>query len=322
MKLATYDDGSRDGQLVVVSRDLGLAHYATGIANTLQQVLDDWNFLSPQLQDVYTQLNGGRARHAFAFNPQLCKAPLARSYQWAHAYTGASVTSGMDVSHGAGDDLLGPCSDLQLPLGCNHADMDASVAVITGDIRMGSTIEQALSGIRLLMLSNAACWRAPGAESIDAKHHGADTVQARLAPAFSPVACTPDALGDAWQAGRLHLTLQAMLNGRKLGLCDAASAMPANFGELLARLAKARNIRCGAIVSAGLATHPDRHIEHTQGYTSIANKRAAQVLESGSATTDYLQDGDKLVIDMKGKDGASIFGAIHQTVFMQPGITA
>jgi fumarylacetoacetate (FAA) hydrolase len=217
---------------------------------------------------------------------------------------------------------LGACSDLHLPFGCNHADMDAAIAVITGDIRMGSTIEQALSGIRLLMLSNAACWRLPCAEPTDVKQHGVDTVQARLAPAFSPVACTIDELGDAWKAGRLHLTLQTMLNGRKLGLCDVASAMPANFGELLARLAKARNIRCGAILSAGLATNPERHTEHTQGHTSIAHKRAAQVIESGTATTDYLQDGDKLVIDMKGKDGASIFGAIHQTVFMPTGISA
>lgn len=318
MKLATYDDGSRDGQLVVVSRDLHLAHYASGIANTLQQVLDDWNFLSPQLQDIYTQLNSGRTRHAFAFNPQQCLAPLPRTYQWAHATYGQS---GVDTSHSAGDDLLGACKDLRLPHDCNTADIDAAVAVITGDIRMGSTIEQALSSIRLVTLTNAACWRHPTTEPAEGDHHNMDKVKARLAPAFSPVACTPDILGTAWQGGRLHLTLQALVNSRKLGLCDAGANMPCSFGELLARLSKARHIRSGAILSAGLNTpQPDHKEQHQQGYTSIARKRAAQVVQSGIASTDYLKDGDKLTIDMKGKDGMSLFGAINQTVcrFLAP----
>ncbi len=170
MKLATYKDGSRDGQLVVVSSDLASAHYATGIANTLQQVLDDWNFMSPQLQDLSSALNAGRARHAFPFEPARCMAPLPRAYQWADGSAfinhvelvrkarGAEVPASFYTDplmyQGGSDDLLGPCDDAAFASEDFGIDFEAEIAVITADVAMGATPAQALDGIRLVLLAN------------------------------------------------------------------------------------------------------------------------------------------------------------------------
>ena len=171
MKLATLKDGSRDGQLVVVSRDLGSAHYATGIAHRLQQVLDDWGYLSPQLQDLYDSLNAGRARHAFPFDPQHCLAPLPRAYQClqASAYphhaqlaqeAGAASVQGASTQEPlleqlASDALQGPCEDIVVESAAMDIDAAAALAVVTGDVARASTAEQALEGVRLLMLASA-----------------------------------------------------------------------------------------------------------------------------------------------------------------------
>ncbi|MDQ6881760.1 MAG: fumarylacetoacetate hydrolase family protein, partial [Pseudomonadota bacterium] len=170
MKLATYRDGSRDGQLVVVSRDLGTAHYATGIAQKLQQVLDDWSFLSPQLQDLYDALNSGRARHSFPFDPVQCMAPLPRAYQWADGSAFINhvelVRAARDsevprtfyddplMYQGGSDDFLGPRDDVPVPSEEYGIDFEAEVAVITADVPMLATPEQALDGIRLVMIAN------------------------------------------------------------------------------------------------------------------------------------------------------------------------
>jgi fumarylacetoacetate (FAA) hydrolase len=155
MKLATYKDGSRDGQLVVVSRDLSTAHYATGMASTLQQVLDDWGFISPQLQDLYDTLNQGKARHAFPFDAKQCMAPLPRAYQWAD---GSAYINHVELVRlarnstvpdnyyteplmyqGGSDDFIGPCDDARFPDEAYGIDFEAEVAVITGDVAMQST---------------------------------------------------------------------------------------------------------------------------------------------------------------------------------------
>ena len=170
MKLATYKDGSRDGQLVVVSRDLATAHYATGIASRLQQVLDDWGFIAPQLQDLYETLNNGKARHAFPFDPALCMAPLPRAHQWADgsAYMNhvelvrASRHSDVPENYytdplmyqGGSDDFLGPCDDVICPSEDFGIDFEAEINVITGDVPMAAAPDEALEGVRLLMLAN------------------------------------------------------------------------------------------------------------------------------------------------------------------------
>jgi len=323
MKLATYKDGSRDGQLVVVSRDLATAHYATGIATRLQQVLDDWNFLSPQLEDLYTTLNHGKARHAFAFDPAMCMAPLPRACQWADgsAYLnhvelvrkarGAEMPESFFgdplMYQGGSDDFLGPCDDAPFLNADWGIDFEAEVAVVTGDVPMGATPAQGLEGIRLLMLVNDWTLRnlVPGELA-----KGFGFFQSKPATAFSPVAVTPDELGDAWQKGRVHLTLQSTWNGRKVGLTEAGPEMSFHFGQLIAHIAKTRNVRAGSIVGSGTVSNKD----WSKGYSCIAEKRAIETIEQGEPKTAFMQFGDTIRIEMKGKDGLSLFGAIEQAV--------
>ena len=323
MKLATYRDGSRDGQLVVVSRDLASAHYAAGIATRLQAVLDDWNFLAPQLQDLYETLNGGKARHAVAFEPQRCMAPLPRAYQWADgsAYVNhvELVRKARDAEmpesfrtdplmyQGGSDDLLGPTEAIVCGSEDWGLDFEAEVAVVTGDVPMGATPEAALESVRLLMLANDVSLR----QLIPAElAKGFGFLQSKPATAFSPVAVTPDVLGEAWQGGRVHLTLQTAWNERTVGLCEAGPEMTFHFGQLIAHLARTRRVRAGSIVGSGTVSNKD----WTRGYSCIAEKRAIETIESGSASTPFLRVGDTVRIEMKGRDGQSLFGAIEQSV--------
>jgi len=328
MKLATYKDGSRDGQLVVVSRDLSTAHYATGMAGTLQQALDDWNFVAPQLEDLSATLNHGRARHAFAFDPKHCAAPLPRAYQWADgsAYINhvelvrRSRESAVPESfyhdplmyQGGSDDFLGPCDAIVCRTEDHGIDFEAEVAVVTGDVPMASTPEQALEGIRLLMLANDVSLRRLIPDEL-AKGFG--FFQGKPATAFSPVAVTPDELGEAWHDGRVHLVMQSTWNGRKVGMCEAGPEMTFHFGQLIAHICKTRNVRAGSIVGSGTVSNKD----WANGYSCIAERRAIETIEDGKASTDFMKFGDTIRIEMKGLDGQSVFGAIDQTVVpLQP----
>jgi fumarylacetoacetate (FAA) hydrolase len=273
MKLATYQDGSRDGQLVVVSRDLASAHYASGIASRLQQVLDDWNFLSPQLEDLSTTLNHGRARHAFAFEPALCMAPLPRAFQWVEARADLNDAARLHLAHGASDDFHGPrdavvCADA-------GADVAAGLAVVTSDVARGTTPTAALETVRFVMLAHSVHLR----RAADGPQGDTDT---RVATAFGPVAVTPDELGTAWQGGRVHLAIETACNGKRLAVVDASAGMAWHFGQLIARLCKSRRLRAGGIVGSG------------------ALGRSEAVL------------GDLLRVDLRGADGLSVFGSIEQ----------
>ena len=331
MKLATLRDGSRDGQLVVVSRDLALAHYATGIAERLQQVLDDWGFMSPQLEDLYDQLNSGRARHAFPFDPAQCMAPLPRAYQWADgsAYLnhvelvrkarGAEVPESFYADplmyQGGSDDLQGARDPIVVASEAFGIDFEAEIAVVTGDVRMGASPEQALDGIRLVMLANDVSLR----HLIPAElAKGFGFFQSKPATAFGPVAVTPDELGDAWRNGRLHLVLQSTWNGRKVGQCDAGEDMTFHFGQLVAHIAKTRNVRAGSIVGSGTVSNQgvekDGRMEWPKGYSCIAEKRCIETIQDGKPTTEFMKFGDTIRIEMKGLDGKSVFGAIEQEV--------
>lgn len=231
MKLATYRDGSRDGQLVVVSSDLAQAHYATSIATRLQAVLDDWNFLSPQLQDLYATLNQGKARHAFAFEPRRCLAPLPRAYRW--------VRGGERLVHGGGDAFAGATDTLRLAAPAQADAWQPAIVAATGDLVADALPEQALESVRLLML--AAWWppQDPAADSDDA-----------LPPVFGPVAVTPDELGPAWTGSTLKLALH--------GAAADPTPLPA-FGAPIARLARARALRAGTLLGLALgnATAPE-----------------------------------------------------------------
>jgi fumarylacetoacetate (FAA) hydrolase len=331
MKLATYKDGSRDGQLVVVSRDLTSAHYATGVADRLQQVLDDWNFMSPQLQDLYDALNQGKGRHGFAFDTRQCMAPLPRAYQWADgsAYLNhvELVRAARDAKvpesfyqdplmyQGGSDDFLGPCDDVICPSEDFGIDFEAEIAVITDDVPMGSSPERALDAIRLVMLANDVSLRnlVPGELA-----KGFGFLQSKPATAFSPVAVTPDELGEAWVKGRLNLVLQSTWNGRKVGMCDAGPDMTFHFGQLVAHLSRTRHVRAGSIVGSGTVSNQGvengGRMEWPKGYSCIAEKRAIETILDGKPSTGFMRYGDTIRIEMKGRDGQSVFGAIDQVI--------
>lgn len=320
MKLATYKDGSRDGQLVVVSRDLSQAHYATHIANRLQSVLDDWNYLSPQLQDIYDNLNAGRARHAFPFDAAQCMAPLPRAFQCVSAAAWPSYGKLLQQALGAeaeepsttvlqqctGDALLGAQDPLRLAVEAMGLDFSAGIAVVTGDIPQDCPSDKALDGIRLLMLCNSATLR------------HLDVPQSQAAIAFSPVAITPDELGEAWARGRVNLSVQCSWNGRKVGMGEAGADMGQHFGQLIATLAKTRALRAGSIVAAGPISNAGvekrGQWSWPKGYHSIAEKRAMEMVQDGQSATEYMKHGDTIRIEMKNAAGHSVFGTIEQEV--------
>jgi fumarylacetoacetate (FAA) hydrolase len=323
MKLASLKDGSRDGQLVVVSRDLTLAHHAAGIAPRLQAVLDDWNFLAPQLNDLYQTLNEGRARHAFPFDPRVAMAPLPRAYQWADgsAYVnhvelvrkarGAEMPESFWkdplMYQGASDELLGPHDDIVCPSEEFGIDFEAEIAVITGDVPMGTRRGEAEEHIRLLMLVNDVSLR----NLIPAElAKGFGFFQSKPATGCSPVAVTPDELAEAWQDGKVHLPLVVHWNQVKVGEPNAGDDMTFNFPQLIAHATKTRNVRAGSIIGSGTVSNLDRG----RGYCCIAEKRSLEMIEAGAATTPFMKYGDAVRIEMFDEQGRSIFGAIEQRV--------
>ena len=287
MKLATYKDGSRDGQLVVVARDLRTAHYATGTAHTLQQVLDDWDFIAPQLQDLYLRLNQGRARHAFAFEPARCLAPLPRAFQWLVAAAGPGRGGLPQLRQGSGDAFAGPHDDLMLHDEALAPHAIAALAVISGDLPAQARPDQALEAIRLLLLANDWCLRGlepgvPGAEP---------PPQAWPATAFGPLAVTPDELGPAWQRGRLEAVVELDRNGQRSGRCDAGAAAW-HFGQLLSQACRTRSLRAGTVLGAALgAITPESGVQEAA-----------------------LRWGDRVRIEIRGRDGQSLLGAIDQVL--------
>ena len=331
MKLATYKDGSRDGQLVVVSRDLSTAHYATGIANKMQQVLDDWGFIAPQLVDLYETLNLGKARHAFPFDPAMCMAPLPRAYQWAdgssyvnhvelvRAARGAEVPESFYkdplMYQGGSDDFMGAQDDVVCASEDFGIDFEAEIAVITADVPMNSTPDEALEGIRLVMLANDVSLRNLIANEL-AKGFG--FLQSKPATAFSPVAVTLDELGDAWDNGRLNLTVQSTWNGRKVGMCEAGPEMTFHFGQLISHICKTRNVRAGSVVGSGTVSNQGIEVkgkkEWPKGYSCIAEKRVIETILDGQPSTEFMKYGDTIRIEAKGADGQSVFGAIDQKI--------
>jgi len=323
MKLATLKDGSRDGQLAVVARDLSCAHHASGIAGTMQRLLDDWNFLSPQLEDLYATLNDGKARHAFAFDPRQCMAPLPRAYQWVDgsAYLdhvervrrarGAEMPASFHddplMYQGGSDDFLGATDDAVFASADWGIDFESELAVVTGDIAIGTSPDGALEGVRLLMLVNDWSLR----ELIPAElAKGFGFLQGKPATAFGPVAVTPDELGKAWQGGRVHLALESRWNGRRVGLTEAGPEMSFHFGRLIAHVAKTRRLRAGSIVGSGTVSNRDG----SHGVSCIAELRAIETLQGGAPSTPFMQFGDTIRIEMLGRDGLSVFGAIDQRV--------
>ncbi|MYM89775.1 fumarylacetoacetate hydrolase [Rugamonas sp. FT82W] len=323
MKLATLRDGTRDGQLMVVSRDLKTVQLADGVARTLQRALDDWTFIAPQLDAIYQDLNQGRARRSFDFEPANCMAPLPRAFQWADgsAYVnhvelvrkarGAELPPSFWedplMYQGGSDDFLGPTDDIELFREEWGIDFEAEVAVITDDVPMGVTPDQAHQRIRLLMLVNDVSLRNLIPDEL-AKGFG--FVQSKPATSFSPVAVTLDELDDAWKGGKVHLPLLSTWNGKLVGKPQAGVDMVFNFPQLIAHLAKSRNVRAGSIIGSGTVSNKDAR----RGYSCIAEQRCLETIAGGAPVTPFMAFGDTIRIEMLGADGKSVFGAIEQRV--------
>ncbi len=321
MKLATLKDGTRDGQLAVVSRDLKTAHLADGIAPTLQRALDDWQFISPQLEQLYDDLNAGRAQRPFDFDSKRCMAPLPRAFQWAD---GSSYVNHVELVRkarnadmpesfwhdplmyqGGSDDFIGPTDDIVLASEEWGIDFEGEVAVITDDVPMDIGPDKAASHIKLLMLVNDVSLR----NLIPAElAKGFGFLQSKTASSFSPVAVTPDELAGAWQDGKVHLPLRTTWNGVQVGQPNAGVDMIFSFPQLIAHLAKTRNVRAGSIIGSGTVSNKDAK----KGYTCIAEKRALEMIADGEPKTPFMKFGDTIKFEMLDADGKSIFGAINQ----------
>jgi fumarylacetoacetate (FAA) hydrolase len=297
----------------------------------MQQVLDDWGFIAPQLVDLSETLNQGKTRHAFPFDPAMCMAPLPRAYQWAdgsayinhvelvRAARGAEVPESFYkdplMYQGGSDDFMGAQDDVVCASEDFGIDFEAEIAVITADVPMNSTPDEALEGIRLVMLANDVSLRNLIANEL-AKGFG--FVQSKPATAFSPVAVTLDELGDAWDNGRLNLTVQSTWNGRKVGMCEAGPEMTFHFGQLIAHICKTRNVRAGSVVGSGTVSNQGIEVkgkkEWPKGYSCIAEKRAIETILDGKPSTEFMKYGDTIRIEAKGADGQSVFGAIDQKI--------
>lgn len=321
MKLATLRNHHRDGQLVVVSRDLQRMRAVPECA-TLQAALDQWDAMAPVLQRVADELAAGQGPFE-AFRPGACAAPLPRAYQWldASAYLnhvelvrrarGADMPEELRreplMYQGGSDDFLGATDPIEAADEAFGIDLEAEVIVITGDVPIGCSAEAALGRVRLVGLANDVTLRHLVPPEI-AKGFG--FLQSKPATALSPVLATPDELGPHWRGGKLHLPLLSELNGERLGAPNAGVDMDFDFGRLIAHAARTRRLVAGTIVGSGTVSNRDP----AAGVSCLAERRVREQLGGASALTPFLRSGDRVRIEMRDPDGHSLFGAIAQTV--------
>ncbi|EEX30904.1 MULTISPECIES: fumarylacetoacetate hydrolase family protein [Vibrio] len=333
MKLATLKNDTRDGQLVVVSKDLTKCTAVPDIATTLQSALDQWSKVEPQLAEVYKALNEGKLVAEIPFEQNQCESPLPRAYQWADgsAYVnhvelvrkarGAEMPPSFWTDplmyQGGSDAFIGPRDDI--PVGSEEwgIDFEGEVAVITDDVPMGATAEEAAGSIRLLMLVNDVSLRGLIPNEL-AKGFG--FFQSKPSSVFSPVAVTPDELGDAWDGGKVTLPLLSFYNGEAFGCPNAGVDMTFEFPELVAHAAKTRPLSAGAIVGSGTVSNKQGTEYGTSiteggvGYSCIAEVRMIETIRDGKPSTSFMKFGDRIKMEMKDATGDSIFGSIDQKV--------
>ncbi|CAD6366191.1 fumarylacetoacetate hydrolase family protein [Shewanella putrefaciens] len=323
MKLASYNNGRRDGQLMLVSRDLTKTVAVPAIAHTMQQLLDGWDLLRPQLQELYDALNEGMLDNAQAFDEAKCLSPLPRAYQWADgsAYVnhvelvrkarGAEMPETFWTDplfyQGGSDSFIAPKADIPLASEDWGIDFESEIAVITDDVPMGVSTDNAAKHIKLLMLVNDVSLRnlIPGELA-----KGFGFFQSKPSSSFSPVAVTPDELGVRWEDSKVHLPLITSLNGELFGRPNAGVDMTFNFSQLIAHVAKTRPLGAGAIIGSGTISNYDR----SAGSSCLAEKRMLEVIAEGKATTPFMRFGDTVRIEMLDDNGVSIFGSIDQKV--------
>jgi fumarylacetoacetate (FAA) hydrolase len=322
MKLATLKNGQRDGQLVVVNR--ALTHYvpAAPLAATMQQLLDAWNELAPGLQALYEDLNAGRVSGT-AFDPAKAMSPLPRAYQWCdgsaylshaelvrkarNAEMPAFLYQDPMMYQGASDTFLGPRDDVALADEAWGIDLEAEVAIVTDDVRMGVSAQAAASHIRLVMIVNDVSLRNLIPHELS---KGFGFFHSKPSTSFSPVAVTPDELGAAWDGTKVSLPLVSRVNGKELGHPNAGVDLDFDFPTLIAHAAKSRHLGAGTIIGSGTVSNRDP----AAGSSCLAERRMIETIEGGKPVTPFLRFGDRVEIEMLDASGASVFGRIDQRV--------
>jgi fumarylacetoacetate (FAA) hydrolase len=323
MKLATLKNNTRDGQLVVVNRALDKAVVVADIAGTLQAAIDNWNDVSPKLAAIYQALNNDEVENTIAFEQSACESPLPRAYQWAD---GSAYVNHVELVRkarnaempetfwtdplmyqGGSDAFIGPRDDISVASEDFGIDFESEVAVITDDVPMGASPEKAAEHIKLLMLVNDVSLRnlIPGELA-----KGFGFFAAKPSSAFSPVAITPDELGEAWDGKKLHLPLTTHLNKALFGQPNCGVDMTFDFPTIVAHAAKTRPLSAGCVIGSGTISNYDR----SAGSSCLAETRMLEIIADGKPSTPFMSFGDTVRIEMFDKDGASIFGAIDQIV--------
>ena len=327
MKLGSLKEGGRDGTLVVVSRDLARAVRAGGIAATLQQALDDWQHAAPRLVALAQALEAGQAAGAFELEMQALAAPLPRAYEFVDgsAYLphvervrrarGAEVPESfytdplMYQATSAG--FYGPRDPVRVVSEDYGIDLEAEIVVVTDDVPMAVTPEQASTHIQLVGLVNDVSLRNLIPPEL-AKGFG--FLQSKPRSALSPVLVTPDELGEHWRGNKLHLPLLTHINGQWFGAPEAGEDMQFDFSQLVAHAARTRPLAAGTIV--GSATIANQDV--ARGASCFAEQRTVETLRDGKPSTPFMKFGDTVRIEMLDRDGRSLFGAIEQRIERQP----
>ncbi|WP_321815647.1 MULTISPECIES: fumarylacetoacetate hydrolase family protein [unclassified Paraburkholderia] len=322
MKFATRRNAHRDGELLIVSRDLTRAVSAQDIAPTLLDALERWDAVEPQLAARYDALNANRAQDAFAFDPHACAAPLPRCPQWCDASAFLNHGRLMErafntepipdfdtipvMYQGASDDFLGPHEAVPLPDEAHGIDFEGEFGVVTGAVPMAIDSSAALTHIRLIVQLNDWSLRALGPREMKT---GFGFLQAKPSTSFAPVAITPDELGANWQSGRVTLDLHVEWNGQWFGNPSGAE-MNFDFGALVAHAARTRRLSAGTIIGSGTVSNADR----TAGSACIAERRVIEILDRGAPVTSFMQFGDRVRMAARTEHGVTPFGTIDQAV--------
>ena len=322
MKLATLKSNKRDGELLVVSRDNKTAVKATDVAPSLREALEDWAANKPKLEAHYKALNDGTANGSFEVNEADLHSAMPRAFQWADGSAflhhvklvrkarGAALPEDLFrvplMYQGGSDDFLAPTQDIPQVDFKHGTDFEGEIAVITDDVPMGVTPEDALKHIQLFVLVNDVSLRGLIPNELA---QGFGFFQSKPSSALSPLALTPDELGDAWKEGRVHLPLLVEYNGEFFGKANGKE-MHFHFGDLIAHAARTRNLGAGTVIGSGTVSNEDPNM----GSSCLAEKRMIEKIETGEFVTPFMKAGDTIEIKMLNADGENMFGTIFQKV--------
>jgi len=323
MKLATYDDGSIDGRLLIVTKDGGRAVATSAVAPNLLTALQRWRVCETPLQRLADELEVGKAAGAFAFEPAKCLAPLPRAPQWCDgsAFLNHGRLMAQALKHepipdfetvpvvyqGASDDFLGPHADVPFVSEDGGIDFEGEFGVVVDQVEMGTTPAEAARSIRLIVQLNDWSLRTIAMREV---RTGFGFLQSKPSSSFAPVAVTPDELGPAWRDERVHMNLHIGLNGKRIGSADGGE-MAFSFAQLIAHCAATRELKAGTIIGSGTVSSADR----ASGSSCLAEVRIIEVIETGEARTPYLKFGDRVEMQARFSDGREgPFGRIDQRV--------